>query len=426
MTNSLPNEGKLTVHEGGADGGVPSVVSGNAEEYTRFAWLLARNAAVHKSEVHWSDMKAMQDLFKKSKGADYVLADNVKNALDVLQGRDVDQAICTLVGRKHFIHFSHYSILFGKVPPGSGAQDRENIGKEWLKDWWKTCNTHKPMPALEPIVAPKAAKTNIAKATEDKTEEEATQSKEVDDLTGEDSRPVVYTFVGHSDASKLTKEEQSMLRVWLKSWYEIGWEPLVLFYDAAERHKEYAKLYNELTSKSKTATPQVYIRYLAMANVGGGWLSDFDVIPLSKFAKRALPNGGKITIHESSKEGAGVPSLVSGSAEEYMRLSRGIVANARQHGNSPSWDDAQSLQEMHKSSNGTAYFVTSNVIPGQEVLQTSSVDRTTCNRLEKKYAVHASHEAFPKDADNKAKFARDWVVSWRGKCLSDETISSIQ
>ncbi len=216
VSHALPNDGKLTIHEESGDGGVPSIVSGTAEEYTRFAWLLARNAASHKSETHWSDMKAMQDVYKSSKAEKvYHMEGNVINGLDVLTGGAVDEATCQLVGKKKAIHFSHYSIQFGKVPPGSTAQDRESIGKEWLKDWWKICNKSEPPTIPEAVKAPIRTKGD-PQTSEGKTGIETPQSKESDGSTGQASRPVIYTFVGHTDASKLEREQQAMLKVWLR------------------------------------------------------------------------------------------------------------------------------------------------------------------------------------------------------------------
>lgn len=60
-----------------------------------------------------------------------------------------------------------------------------------------------------------------------------------------------------------------------------------------------------------------FIRHLAMANVGGGWMADYDVVPLALPACAAPSNDGLFTTHEGH-----VPSLVSATASEYLRVSR--------------------------------------------------------------------------------------------------------
>jgi hypothetical protein len=54
-----------------------------------------------------------------------------------------------------------------------------------------------------------------------------------------------------------------------------------------------------------------------MANVGGGWMADYDVVPLALPACAELSNGGAFTTHEGF-----TPALVSASANEYLRVSR--------------------------------------------------------------------------------------------------------
>merc|ERR1712176_164413 len=65
-----------------------------------------------------------------------------------------------------------------------------------------------------------------------------------------------------------------------------------------------------------------WYRWLAMAVVGGGWMSDYDTMPTNFPMDEAihLPNGGKFTSFESH-----VPCLLSGSEDEWNRVSKLLV-----------------------------------------------------------------------------------------------------
>eukprot|EP00439_Symbiodinium_sp_Y106_P008286 s603_g1.t1 len=62
---------------------------------------------------------------------------------------------------------------------------------------------------------------------------------------------------------------------------------------------------------------QCYIRYLAMAAVGGGWMSDYDVIPTYLPPDVDLPNRGTFTVYQQH-----VPALMSGSKEQWQNVAR--------------------------------------------------------------------------------------------------------
>lgn len=94
-----------------------------------------------------------------------------------------------------------------------------------------------------------------------------------------------------------------------------------------------------------------FLRWLAMATVGGGWLVDYDTFPLHKFESLPLPNEGKLTVHEYSKSG-GVPSMVSGTPEEWYRLAKAHVENAKAHSGESHWSDMKALNDLFQTSDG--------------------------------------------------------------------------
>jgi len=63
-------------------------------------------------------------------------------------------------------------------------------------------------------------------------------------------------------------------------------------------------------------------RWLAMAASGGGWMCDYDTFPTNfpMNEARKLPSNGKLTSFEFH-----VPSLVSGTAEEWSRVAEELI-----------------------------------------------------------------------------------------------------
>mmetsp|Transcript_55743 Transcript_55743/g.167057 ORF Transcript_55743/g.167057 Transcript_55743/m.167057 type:complete len:88 (+) Transcript_55743:742-1005(+) len=71
---------------------------------------------------------------------------------------------------------------------------------------------------------------------------------------------------------------------------------------------------------------------------GGGWMSDNDLFPLHPFLDQVQGDTGSVPIGESlafyeTYQGhwSAVPSLVSGSAEEWTRMARRLVEKYDRH-----------------------------------------------------------------------------------------------
>jgi len=135
-------------------------------------------------------------------------------------------------------------------------------------------------------------------------------------------RCMVYTF--YDDIGFDNVEQAGEIDVWAQSYRKAGWKVGVLTSKDAKRHP----LYNELIGKFN-AFPTVnkkeyevacFVRWLAVAAVGGGWMSDYDTFNVNLPPPpecNSLPYDGKLTTHQG-----GVPALVSGTAEEYARFAQ--------------------------------------------------------------------------------------------------------
>jgi hypothetical protein len=112
-----------------------------------------------------------------------------------------------------------------------------------------------------------------------------------------------------------------LLDLWKQCWENAGWTPIILNRSHAEQHPNY----NEFLCKYQklpTVNPSryelaCYLRWLAMAVVGGGWMSDSDVIPYC-FAPYTPPED--LTFWSYGK--SIVPCLVSGNSEHYTCVAK--------------------------------------------------------------------------------------------------------
>jgi len=128
-------------------------------------------------------------------------------------------------------------------------------------------------------------------------------------------RPVMHTFY-----EKVGVGEDDLLQVWKEEWSKAGFDTIVLKLDDAKKHpyfKEMEAIVTPLFGRGYDA--MCFYRWLAMAASGGGWMSDYDTFPTNFPMGEGinLPSGGQFTSFEDH-----VPCLLSGSKEEWTRVSR--------------------------------------------------------------------------------------------------------
>ena len=74
---------------------------------------------------------------------------------------------------------------------------------------------------------------------------------------------------------------------------------IVLSLEDAKKHPEYAALRARIEKLplggNREYDMACYLRWLAMVGAGGGWMSDYDAVPLRFSPPPALPNGGAFT-----------------------------------------------------------------------------------------------------------------------------------
>lgn len=138
-----------------------------------------------------------------------------------------------------------------------------------------------------------------------------THQRRVQELCTHFSKPLSSWFKSEQEANI------QLLRAWERSWNTAGWKTKVLTRADAQSHPDFAK-FNRILDTVPLGTNIMYdkmcfVRHLAMAQAGGGWMADFDTIPLHIKPGMPPPNNGRWTSQES-----GVPSLVSGNKSEWL------------------------------------------------------------------------------------------------------------
>lgn len=200
----------------------------------------------------------------------------------------------------------------------------------------------------------------------------------------------IYTFhdnIGR-DAANLP-----LVYLWKERWERQGWTPVILDRNDAQKHPDWERMaaaFNALpTVNGRQYEFACYIRWLAMEMVGGGWMSDYDVIP---YDLKPRPVTEKITLWN----GGACPCMVSGPASEYGRMAR-IFASWK-----PTEQDMNFIPGPHCSDQNICDQLTGEFAVGKLVFQYKD------EGWEKAPAVHYAGCVM---ADKKPKF--NWIPRLR-------------
>jgi hypothetical protein len=179
-----------------------------------------------------------------------------------------------------------------------------------------------------------AAAASAAAAAVSPNEDTATQTTSTSTSTSNTRRPIIHTFYNPllEDVlvTGMTNDgDEALLEAWKEAWWEAGFEPRILTLEDAKSHPDYIPLDYAMSHTWLDGYNKMCIfRWVAMSNVGGGWMSDYDLFPLGTPVLGdenddtiQLPNNGILTVHDRF-----VPDLVSGSADEWIRVAKEIVA----------------------------------------------------------------------------------------------------
>lgn len=81
--------------------------------------------------------------------------------------------------------------------------------------------------------------------------------------------------------------QAELIHLWDQSWRKRGWTPRLLTQRDAERHPMFnqfkARVHTYPTANNRRYEDACYFRWLALAQHGGGWMCDYDVINFAFF-----------------------------------------------------------------------------------------------------------------------------------------------
>jgi hypothetical protein len=133
----------------------------------------------------------------------------------------------------------------------------------------------------------------------------------------------VFTFYQPVDGKDAAAEED-LIALWSRSWELRGWTPVVLGQSSIPDTLENRRIVSELktlpSQNKKHLDLWCYLRWLAVAEQGGGVMSDYDVInyDFQPFEVGALTTWDRW-----------IPCLVSGTRDEFLRVVNWFRAERR-------------------------------------------------------------------------------------------------
>lgn len=120
---------------------------------------------------------------------------------------------------------------------------------------------------------------------------------------------------------KPADSELELIDVWRRSWIKAGWSPMVLDESHAQQHPRFHyyrdKFWALPTVNNHEFDVACFMRWVAVACMGGGLLTDYDLINYG-FAPRA-PDPERLTVI-TANEGWAHFGCILGTAEHFQRM----------------------------------------------------------------------------------------------------------
>lgn len=208
--------------------------------------------------------------------------------------------------------------------------------------------------------------------------------------------PIVYTFFElkrHITGNLVDGQPfEKQLIVWSNLWKKAGFKPIVLTMEDAKKHPDYEKYSKAIATSGNLYEGgyehMCFMRWLAMAAHGnGGWMADIDLFPMGITPGEgfSLPNDGRFTSSDLH-----VPSLLSGSPEEWRRMSTAILDYGIERiKTTQDYTDMFAMMHMYEEYPNT-YIQENRVWRGLPYKSKGVMD---CQAIRNNIAVHLSHRS---------------------------------
>lgn len=105
----------------------------------------------------------------------------------------------------------------------------------------------------------------------------------------------VYTYYDPTVQQCGLPPQDGVIRLWYDSWRKFGWKPRVLTDRMVRQHQEFKKFSEKIntlpTINARAYENACYLRWLALQDAGGGWMTDYDVM---NFGFKPRPGRGQV------------------------------------------------------------------------------------------------------------------------------------
>lgn len=154
----------------------------------------------------------------------------------------------------------------------------------------------------------------------------------------------VFTFFRPVDQID-KREQEALIDLWMFSWRARGWNPVMI--DRIDtRNPGLIKAFSELPTINPGAYDfNCFARWLAVAEMGGGFLCDYDVM---NNGLKPFPVPKRLTVYQTENA---CPSFVGGTVDEFLRIARLFATRGKEfviqeNGHGPHVSDMHILQGL--------------------------------------------------------------------------------
>jgi len=95
-------------------------------------------------------------------------------------------------------------------------------------------------------------------------------------------KPPVFTYYSHIPGLYDERSQRALIDIWRRSWLKAGWSPIVLDESVARQHPRYQffkdRYWSLPAEYGNDYCGACFFRWLGVAQMGGGMLTDYDVI----------------------------------------------------------------------------------------------------------------------------------------------------